>query len=86
MPTYDYRKKSDATGCPHCANSFEAVHRMSDEALTVCPKCGGPIERVISAPAIGRSNKALLSDKNLKAHGFQKLVREGKGHYRRTTI
>lgn len=86
MPTYAYRRKDGAKGCAHCTEGFDTVQSMKDEALTACPRCGGPVERVISAPAIGKSTKALLSDKNLKAHGFQKLVREDKGRYRRTTI
>ncbi len=85
MPFYEYRRREGAKGCPHCEGGFEVSQTMSDAALTVCPKCGGPVERVISAPSIVKSNKSLLSDKNLKAHGFHKLVKEDKGRYRKTT-
>jgi putative FmdB family regulatory protein len=85
MPVYEYRRKDGETGCPHCAQGFETVQSMKDDALNACPKCGCAIERVISSPSIVKSNKSLLSDKNLKAHGFEKLVKEDKGRYRRTT-
>ncbi len=86
MPIYEYRRKDGEKGCPHCTAGFDAVQPMKDEPLAACPQCGGAVERVISAPAIVKSTKAMLSDKNLKAHGFQKLVKEQKGRYRRTTI
>ncbi len=41
MPTYDY-------ACDSCGHRFEAVQKMSDEALTSCPECGKAIRRVLS--------------------------------------
>ena len=59
---------------------------MSEEPLGKCPRCGGPIERLISRCAINtRSEKSMLSDKNLKAKGFTKLVKEDTGRYRKVT-
>ncbi len=85
MPIYEYRKREGAAGCPNCERGFEERQSMADTALTVCPECGGAVERVISAPSIGKSTKTLLSDSNLKAHGFHRLVKEDKGRYRKTT-
>jgi putative FmdB family regulatory protein len=42
VPTYEYR-------CKMCGHEFEALQRMSDEPLKKCPKCGKPVERMISA-------------------------------------
>jgi putative FmdB family regulatory protein len=44
LPLYEYQ----------CANDgrFEQMRKFSDPPLTVCPKCGGPIEKLLSAPAI----------------------------------
>ena len=42
MPTYEYR-------CKMCGHQFEAFQRISDEPLKKCPKCGKPVERMISA-------------------------------------
>ena len=41
MPHYDYK-------CPECGHTFETFHSISSAPLTVCPQCGGKIERVIS--------------------------------------
>lgn len=41
MPTYDY-------ACADCGHEFDQVQRITDAALTVCPSCGGRIERQIS--------------------------------------
>jgi putative FmdB family regulatory protein len=40
MPTYDYR-------CENCGK-FEKMQKISEDALTICPKCGGEVERLIS--------------------------------------
>ena len=85
MPTYVYRREDGEKGCDHCAESFEVVQSMKDEPLTSCPECGGAVSRVIVPPNIGKSTKSLLSDKNLKRHGFERLVKEDKGRYRKTT-
>ena len=42
MPTYDYR-------CDGCERTFEVRQRISEEALTTCERCGGPIRRLLSA-------------------------------------
>lgn len=43
MPIYEYR-------CNVCGN-FEQIQKMSDDPLSVCPGCGGGVERLLSAPA-----------------------------------
>jgi putative FmdB family regulatory protein len=45
MPTYEYR-------CRNCGHTFDVVQAMSDEALTVCPVCGGGLRKVFAPPAI----------------------------------
>jgi len=85
MPTYVYQKTADAQGCAHCAEPFEVVQSIRDDPLTSCPQCDGPVRRLITTPNIVQSNKSLLSDKNLKQHGFHRLVKEDKGLYRKTT-
>ncbi|HUW55072.1 MAG TPA: FmdB family zinc ribbon protein [Planctomycetota bacterium] len=86
MPTYVYQKTEDAKGCTHCTEPFEVVQSMQDDALSACPDCGGPVRRLITPPAVrGQSVKSMLSDKNLKRHGFQRFVKEEKGKYRKTT-
>ena len=85
MPTYQYQTIQPKTGCHFCKNGFEIRQPMSDEALTKCPSCGAPVRRIISVCHINTrySEKSILSDRNLKKHGFTKLVKEAKGKYRK---
>jgi putative FmdB family regulatory protein len=39
MPTYEYV-------CRNCGNQLEVVQAFSDEALTICPNCGGELRKV----------------------------------------
>ena len=45
MPIYEYE-------CRKCGAHVEAFQKVSDKPLTKCRKCGGKLERKISAPAI----------------------------------
>ena len=44
MPNYDYL-------CTKCGHRFEVFQKMTDPKLTQCPKCGGPVERLIGPGA-----------------------------------
>jgi putative FmdB family regulatory protein len=44
LPLYEYECPKDGT--------FERMQKFSDPPLTVCPTCGGPVEKLLSAPAI----------------------------------
>ena len=82
MPIYEY-EADEAGDCAHCAGRFEVVEPISATGLLICPECGRPVHRVISAPAIhgaGRSGE-VLSNKNLAEKGFTKYVKAGDGHY-----
>jgi len=85
MPTYEYKLEDGEKGCVHCANGFEVLHGMSEVPLERCPECGSRVYRAISAPGVktGPSEKSILSDKNIKEHGFTKLVNEGDGRFRK---
>ena len=45
MPIYEYE-------CRKCKAHVEAFQKVNDKPLTKCRKCGGKLERQISAPAI----------------------------------
>lgn len=87
MPTYEYQAEPSDRGCEHCRTPFEVRQAMNDAPLTACPSCGGPVRRLISRCGISTqlSERALLSDRNLKAKGFTRLVNEGGGRFRKTT-
>ena len=38
MPTYEYV-------CKKCGHEFDAVQSFSDDALTTCPECSGPLQK-----------------------------------------
>ena len=44
MPIYEYR-------CNDCGHELEALQKLSDAPLTVCPSCERPgLKKIISAP------------------------------------
>jgi putative FmdB family regulatory protein len=45
MPLYEYQ-------CKKCHHRFERIVKFSDKPMKKCPDCGGPVEQVISAPAV----------------------------------
>jgi putative FmdB family regulatory protein len=87
MPIYEYRAVNPEAACERCRVTFEVRQSIHDPALAKCPECGQAVERLISRCGISttQSTKAMLSDKNLKAKGFTKLVNEGGGKFRKVT-
>jgi putative FmdB family regulatory protein len=65
LPIYEYQ-------CDDCGATFEAFQKMSDEPLTECEKCGGPLHKVLHPVAI-----------HFKGSGFY-TTDYGKGSGRRT--
>ena len=45
MPLYEYE-------CDTCGHRFETIQKFSDPLADTCPKCGGPVHKLQSAPAI----------------------------------
>ena len=45
MPLYEYQ-------CKKCAHRFEKIQKFSDKLIRKCPDCGGPVEQLLSAPAV----------------------------------
>ena len=45
MPLYEY-------ACEKCGDRFEVMQKFSDVPLTTHETCGGPVHRLISAPAL----------------------------------
>lgn len=45
MPLYEYE-------CKKCHHRFEKIQKFSDPHTKKCPKCGGPVEQLISAPTV----------------------------------
>lgn len=45
MPLYEYQ-------CTNCSARVEILQRVSDPPYSHCPKCGGEMKKLLSAPAI----------------------------------
>ncbi len=45
MPLYEYQ-------CKKCKHRFEKILKFSDKHISKCPECGGPVEQLLSAPAV----------------------------------
>ena len=45
MPTYSY-------ACKDCGHAFDIVQSFSDDALTVCPECGGTLRKQFNAVGV----------------------------------
>jgi len=45
MPLYEYQ-------CTNCSERVEIIQRIADPPYGHCPKCGGDMKKLISAPAI----------------------------------
>ena len=44
MPLYEYQ-------CASCGHRFELIQKFSDPPADTCPRCGGPVQKLIASPA-----------------------------------
>ena len=44
VPLYEYQ-------CDSCGHRFELIRKFSDPPASSCPRCGGPITKLVSSPA-----------------------------------
>ncbi len=44
MPIYEYR-------CEACGETTEVIQRLDEPPLEICPRCGGALKKLLSAPA-----------------------------------
>jgi putative FmdB family regulatory protein len=45
MPIYEYQ-------CKRCHHRFERIQKFTDPHVKKCPECGGPVEQLLSPPAV----------------------------------
>ncbi len=78
MPIYEYKAiiTEDNEGCEYCRNVFEVIQKMSDPPIEKCPKCGGPVKKIISRVGVKYG-----TDFRFRHSGLHKLVRRDKGVY-----
>ena len=84
MPIYEYE-------CRKCKAHTEAFQKVTDKPLTKCPKCGGRLDKRISAPAIqfkgsgwyvtdyaGKATKGDKSESDAKTESSEKTEKTDK--------
>jgi len=78
MPVYEYEHTKDAckTGVVFAIN--QSIH---DKPLSRCPKCSGPVKKIISMANISTPK----TNTELRNMGFTKLVRRDDGVYENVT-
>lgn len=81
VPIYTYAHQGDPGN--DCSPEFEWTQSIKDEPLKICPTCGKPVRKLISLTAPYRKN--ILSNSNLKDHGFVRLERKDRGVFEKTT-
>jgi len=78
MPIYEYEhlEKSCKLG-----NVFDIQQSMKDNPFTHCPRCKGPVRKIISRPNISTPK----TNSELRDLGFTKLVKRDDGVYENVT-
>jgi putative FmdB family regulatory protein len=66
VPIYDYV-------CRACGQRTEVIHGVHDAGPAICPNCGGPLRKAVSAPTIHfRGSGWAKSDRAAAAGGAKK--------------
>ncbi len=70
MPLYEYQ-------CKKCHHRFERIQKFSDPHVKKCPDCGGPVEQMISAPAVQfKGSGFYVTDYPKQSAGASRLILE----------
>jgi putative FmdB family regulatory protein len=73
MPTYDYR-------CDECGDEFEVWQSITDDPLTECPRCEGPVRKVMSPAGIVLKGSGFYKTDNRRARtGADSKLAKGDG-------
>ena len=70
MPTYEY-------ACNACGQRLEAVQSFTDDALTVCPECGGALRKVYGAVGIVLKGSGFYKNDSRVASGNGSSAKKG---------
>jgi putative FmdB family regulatory protein len=55
MPLYEYE-------CEAHGHRFEVIQKFSDPPVQTCPKCGSPVHKLMSSPAIQFKGSGYITD------------------------
>ena len=62
VPTYEY-------SCKSCGEHLEVVQSFKDDALTVCPNCGGELRKVFGSIGIVFKGSGFYKNDSRAGHG-----------------
>jgi putative FmdB family regulatory protein len=65
MPTYEYR-------CRECGEHLEVVQSFSDDPLTECPACTGPLRKVFNSVGIAFKGSGFYKNDSRKSSSSSK--------------
>jgi putative FmdB family regulatory protein len=72
VPLYEYQ-------CGQCGR-FEIIQKFSDSPLATCPRCGGEVQKLLSAPAIQfKGTGWYVTDYARKSSGGDGKSKDGNG-------
>ena len=69
MPIYEYQ-------CQQCKHQFEAIRKITDEPLTVCPACGRPTLKKLISKAAFRLKGGGWYETDFKSKGKRNVAGE----------
>ena len=73
MPTYEYR-------CKDCGEHLEVVQKFTDDPLTECPSCQGPLRKVFGSIGIVLKGSGFYkTDSRAGASSGKKTEKSDKG-------
>jgi predicted nucleic acid-binding Zn ribbon protein len=80
MPTYHYIAENPEEGCPRCRKGFDLRRPIDRPALTQCPLCKKPVQKVLQPFNTPRITKP-VSISDAKSAGFTVLEKRSDGSY-----
>ena len=83
MPLFKYGH-TEGKG-EECQDVVEVLQNRDEAELTVCPTCGRPVRKMLNIRVASiKSERDMLSPKNLADHGFTQYKKSGDGFYEKT--
>ncbi|MEO5679217.1 MAG: FmdB family zinc ribbon protein, partial [Acidimicrobiales bacterium] len=65
MPTYEY-------ACKECGEHLDVVQKFTDDALTTCPSCQGPLRKVFGSIGISFKGSGYYKNDSRSDNGAKK--------------
>ena len=62
MPTYSYK-------CTECENAFDVQQSFTDDSLTTCPVCEGPLRKVFNSIGVTFNGSGFYRTDSRASHG-----------------